>query len=144
MLVLYAKDIVDGDFISMPRTATALEAAKVMKERRHGYVVVAGSDGTPEGIVTEWDYVSRLVAEGRDPATTRLEEIMTTDLVKVDASEGLDNVAQLMSDRMIRRVLVVEKGKVLGIITARTMLGNLKQYVDRVSTQVARLQGPTF
>lgn len=143
-MVLYAKDILDSDFVKMPRTATALEAAKVMKERRHGYVIIAGSDGTPEGIVTEWDYVSRLVAEGRDPSTTKLEEMMTTELVEVDASEGIDNVAQLMSKSMIRRVLVVDKGKVIGVITARSMLGNLKEYVDKVSSQVARLQGPTF
>jgi IMP dehydrogenase len=101
-----------------------------------------GSDGRPEGIVTEWDYVSKLVAEEKDPSATKLEDIMSVDLVTVKADDGIDFVSQIMSKRGIRRVLVIEGGKVLGVITARTVLTRLKEYVDRVSSQIARLQTP--
>jgi IMP dehydrogenase len=67
---------------------------------------------------------------------------MSVNLVTVKAGEGLDEVAQLMAVKGIRRVLVVQDGKILGTITARTMLARLKDYIDRISTQIARLQVP--
>lgn len=141
-MVLVAKDIVEKDFLSMPRGTTALEAAKQMKSNRHGFVVVVTADRRPEGIVTEWDYLEKLVAEGKEPAKVKLEEIMSGNLVTVKADDGLDSVAQLMAEKGIRRVLVLQDGKVLGTITARTMLTRMKEYVDRVSSQIARLQAP--
>jgi CBS domain-containing protein len=141
-MVLLAKDIVEKDYLTLSRETSALDAAKDMASSRHGCVVVIGADGRPEGIVTEWDYLSKLVAEGRSPSTARLEEIMSTDLVSVEADDGIDSVSQMMSERGIRRVLVVQEGKILGIITSRTVLKRLKDYVDRVSSQIARLQMP--
>lgn len=141
-MVMKARDIVEKDFISLPKDTTAYDAAKSMKERGHGFVVVADANGKPEGMVTEWDFLSKLIAEGRDPARVRLGEIMTGNLVTVKAEEELDSVAQLMSMRGVRRVLVVQNGKVLGIITARTMLAKMKHYIDRISSQIARLQMP--
>jgi CBS domain-containing protein len=143
-MVLLAKDIVEKDYVTLSRTTTALDAAKQMVSSRHGCVIVVGADGRPEGIVTEWDCLSKLIAEGRSPSTTKVEEIMSTNLVSVKADDGIDYVAQMMSERGIRRVLVVQEGKVLGMITSRTVLKRLKDYVDRVSSQIARLQTPRF
>ncbi len=141
-MVLVAKDVVEKDFLSMRRGTTALEAAKQMKLNKHGFVIVVTAEGKPEGIVTEWDYLAKLVAEAKDPSKIKLEEIMTMNPVTVKADDGLDSVAQLMSEKGIRRVLVMQEGKVLGTITARTMLTRMKEYVDRVSSQIARLQAP--
>ena len=141
-MVLVAKDIVEKEFLSLSRETTALEAARQMKTKRHGYAIIASSSGSPEGIVTEWDYLSKIVAEGKDPARVRLEDIMTTDLVSVDANVGLDQVAQLMTQKGIRRVLVLKDRKVIGVITAAIMLSRLKEYVDKVSSTIARLQSP--
>ncbi len=143
-MVLVAKDIVEKDFLSLPRNTTALEAARQMKAKSHGFVIIAAEAGNPEGIVTEWDYLAKIVAEARDPAKVRLSEIMSGELVAVDADEGLDQVAQVMAQKGIRRVLVIKDHKVLGVITAKTMLSRLKEYVDRVSSQIARLQSPMF
>jgi CBS domain-containing protein len=141
-MVLVANDILEKDFVSVQRGSTALEAARLMKSSRHGFVVVAASDGTPEGIVTEWDYLSKLVAEGGDPSKVKLEEIMSGGLVTIRPDEGIDQVAQLMAERGIRRLLVVQKGKVIGVITARTVLARLKDYIDRISADIARIHVP--
>lgn len=141
-MVMKARDIVEKDFISLPKDVTAYDAAKSMNARRHGFAVVVDADGKPEGIVTEWDFLSKLISEGKDPAKVKLAELMTRNLVTVKADEELDSVAQFMSSRGVRRVLVVQNGKVLGVITARTMLARMKDYVDRVSAQIARLQMP--
>ena len=141
-MVLLAKDIVEKDFLTLPRGISALDAAKKMASSKHGCAIVVGADGRPEGIVTEWDYLSKLIAEERSPSATKLEDIMSTNLVSVKADDGIDFVSQMMSERGIRRVLVTQQGKVLGIITSRTVLTRLKDYVDRVSSQIARLQTP--
>ena len=143
-MVLYAKDIVEKGFLSLPSGTSVLEAARAMRERRHGFVIVVTADGKPEGIATEWDFVSRVVAEDRDPEAIRIEEIMTRNLVTIDAGAGIDAVAQLMVDRGTRRLLVVRDGKILGVIEAKTILARFKDYIDRLSAQIARTQVPMF
>ncbi len=144
-MVMVAKDIVEKDFLSLPSSMSALEAARQMKAKSHGFVIIASIGGDPEGIVTEWDFLAKIVAEAKDPARVKLGEIMTTgELVSVDANEGLDQVAQIMTQKGIRRVLVITDHKVLGVITAKTMLSRLKEYIDKVSSQIARLQSPMY
>jgi CBS domain-containing protein len=143
-MVMVAKDIVEKDFLSLPGSTNALKAAHEMKANSHGFVIIASPGGDPEGIVTEWDILAKIVAEKKDPEKTLLADIMSRDLVSVDANDGIDQVAQIMAQKGIRRVLVVKDHKVLGVITAKIMLSRLKEYVDRVSTQIARLQSPMF
>jgi CBS domain-containing protein len=143
-MVLVAKDIVEKEFLSLSRDTTALEAARQMKAKGHGFVIIASGGGVPEGIVTEWDFLAKIMAEGEDPAGVKLGDMMTSNLVSVDGNEGIDQVAQIMAQKGVRRVLVISDHKVLGVITAKTMLSRLKEYVDRVSTQIARLQSPMY
>jgi CBS domain-containing protein len=138
-MVLVAKDILEKDFLSMPEDTTLYQATQQMKTSRHGFVIATDNKGKPVGIVTEWDIVSKVVAEGKDPKKVRLEELMTRDLITVDPQDGIDEVSQFMATKGIRRVLVVADGKVLGVITARTVLARLKEYVNKVSSQIARL-----
>jgi malate dehydrogenase (oxaloacetate-decarboxylating) len=143
-MVLVAKDIVEKEFLTFPRDTSALEAAQQMKAKSHGFVIIESTRGAPEGIVTEWDYLAKIIAESRDPRKVKLGEIMTSNLVSVDANDGLDQVAQIMTQKGIRRVLVMKKDEILGVITAKTMLSRLKEYVDRISSQIARLQSPMY
>ena len=69
---------------------------------------------------------------------------MTTSIVSVNAGDGISQVAQVMTERGIRRVVVVDHGELLGVITAKTILASLKEYVDKVSSQISRLQAPWF
>ncbi len=143
-MVLSAKDIVEREFLTLGPETNALEAAKLLTQQRHGFVVVVSPGRTPEGIVTEWDYLSKITAQHKDPSTVTLKDIMSRDLVSVEATDGLEHVAQIMADRGIRRLLVVQNGKVIGVITAKTILERLREYVSKVSAQIARLQSPPF
>lgn len=141
-MVLYAKDIVETDFLSLPAGTDALSAARTMRDRRHGFAIVLDSSGKPAGLVTEWDFLAKILAEGKDPARVPLEAMMSRELVSVSPEDGIDRVAQIMTQRGVRRVLVVKGATVVGVITASTILKRLKEYVDRISTAVARFQGP--
>ncbi len=142
-MVLFAKDVVEPVFLSLPRDITALDAAKIMREKNQGFIVVS-AEGVPEGIVTEWDYISKVVSEGVDPAKVKLAQLMTAGLITVQGSDGLDVVARVMTEKGVRRVIVVQDGKVLGVITSRTILARLEDYVKAVSNTIARLQMPPF
>jgi len=137
-VVLYARDIMEGDILVVDSGITCGELARRMAEGRHGFAVVRTPDGRYAGIVTEWDMVSRLLARGLDPSSTKVDDIMTKEIVSVDAGEELSDLADFMSKKGIRRVLVTEKGEVVGVVTCRIVLANLKSYVDSVSRDLAR------
>jgi signal-transduction protein with cAMP-binding, CBS, and nucleotidyltransferase domain len=141
-MVLAAKDILEKEFLSLPGNKTLFEAAQQMKTNRRGFVIVMNNQGQPSGIVTEWDVLSKVVAEAKDPRSVKLEELMTKDLITIKPNMGIDELSLFMSTKGIRRVLVVQDGKVLGVITARTVLARLRDYVDGVSTQIARFNFP--
>jgi CBS domain-containing protein len=140
-MVLFAKDVAEPIFLSLPPETNALDAARSMKEKRQGYVIVV-SDNKPAGIVTEWDYLSKIVADGRDPSKVTLRELMSEGLISVSASDGIETIARIMTEKGVRRVLVLHEGKVIGVITSRTILARLDEYVDKVSVTIARLQAP--
>ncbi|HZY47453.1 MAG TPA: CBS domain-containing protein [Candidatus Bathyarchaeia archaeon] len=118
---LAAKDIAQKEFVTLSRDTSALDAARMMKSKGIQFVIVS-TPGSLEGIVTEWDYISKIVAEGKNPAKVRLADIMSSNLITVDANDPLDKVARLMTSKKIRRVLVLWETEVYGVITASSML----------------------
>jgi len=140
-VVLYARDIVQKDFLSVSEGTSVFEGAKAMKGTRHGFAII-GTPAEPRGVVTEWDIICKVVSEGRDPQKVTMGEIMTKDLVVMDANAPLSAVSQLMTEKGVRRLLVKEGNQVIGFITAKTMLARMNEYVDRISTQISRLQAP--
>ena len=140
-MVLYARDIVEKDFVSINGDSSVLQGAGLMKGTRHGFAVI-GSPDNPQGIVTEWDIVCKVVAEGKDPRMVKMGEIMSTELLSIDGGAGISAVSQLMTERGVRRLLVKDGPKVIGFITGKTMLARMNEYVDKVSAQISRLQTP--
>ena len=140
-MVLYARDIVEKDFLSISGTSSVLEGAKEMKNSRHGFAII-GTPQNPEGMVTEWDIISKVVSEGRDPRSVTMEEVMTRDILSIDASTPISAVSQIMTEKGVRRLLVKEGNQVVGFITSKTMLARMNDYVDKISAQISRLQTP--
>jgi len=141
-MVLYAKDIVEKDFLSLSATTSVREGARAMKNSRHGFAII-GTPAEPQGVVTEWDIIYKVVSEGRDPQKVTMGEIMTKDLVTMEASAPLSAVSQLMTEKGVRRLLVKDRNQVIGFITAKTMLARMNDYVDKISAQISRLQTPS-
>jgi CBS domain-containing protein len=140
-MVLYARDIVEKDFLSIAAESTVIQGAGLMKSSRHGFAVI-GSPENPQGIVTEWDIVCKVVAEGKDPHSVTMGEIMSKELLSIEAGTGIAAVSQLMTERGVRRLLVRDGPKIIGFITGKTMLARMNEYVDKVSSQISRLQAP--
>lgn len=102
--------------VSLPAGSPLQEAARCMKERDIGDVIVL-DNGTVCGVVTDRDIVVRAVAENRDPATTKLGDICSRDLVTLTPADSVEDAIELMRERAIRRVPIIENGAPVGIVS---------------------------
>jgi CBS domain-containing protein len=110
------KDLMTPNPTTVSTTTPVLEAARRMKERDIGNVIV--TDGNRVcGIVTDRDIVVRAVAEGCDPQTTTIGDICSKDLVTVSPDDDVEQAVTLMRERALRRLPVVENGKPVGIVS---------------------------
>ena len=110
--------------LSIRKDATVLEAAALMNEHRVGSVLVITDDHI-DGIFTERDVLRRVVGAGRDPATTRVQEVMTTELACCEPDTSVEEARTAMRNRRIRHLPVVDdQQKVRGIIS----IGDLNAY----------------
>lgn len=110
------QDVMTKDPITLSGDATAMEAAKEMREKDIGPVLVA-DDGNIRGIVTDRDIVLRVVAEGKDPSTTTLESICTAQLMTLEPDSPVGAAIAMMKEKAIRRVPVVKDGHAVGIVS---------------------------
>jgi CBS domain-containing protein len=122
------RDVMTRDPITLPPSASLVDAAKTMRESGIGDVVV-GDDDELIGIVTDRDIVVRGLAEGRDPHTTTLTDITSRELTTVSPDDTIDTAVRLIREHAIRRLPVVSSGRVVGIVT----LGDLALERDRGS-----------
>jgi CBS domain-containing protein len=110
--------------VSVGKDATALLAAQLMNEHRIGAVVVLDRQRLV-GMFTERDILRRIVAEQRDPAATRVEEVMTSEVVCCQLETSVEEARAVMMTRRIRHLPVVDdQGQMLGLIS----IGDLNAY----------------
>ena len=93
----------------------AAEAAKKMKEADAGMIPVM-NNGDLLGTVTDRDIAVRVVAEGKDPQSTSVGEIASRDVVTVEPDQELDEALQKMARHQVRRLPVVENGRLVGVV----------------------------
>ena len=127
--------------ITAPPHATVFEVAGLMLEHNVGAVMVI-QDGALAGIFTERDAVLRVIAQGRDAHTVRVDEVMTPDPVTVDPEATLGHAMLLMQERGFRHLPVLENGKPIGIVSARDALDpELEDFVCEERRREALRQG---
>jgi CBS domain-containing protein len=103
-----------------PRTVKAgdsvVEAAKLMRGEDAGLAPIVDGDRLV-GVVADRDIAIRVVAEGRDPQSTKVEEVASQNVVTIDPQQDLDEALRLMAQHQLRRLPVVEEdGKLVGIV----------------------------
>lgn len=113
---LKVSDIMTRDVITIEIGKTVREAVEIMNEKGIGCLVVT-KGGVPIGIVTERDVLKKIVVEGRDSQKTRIEEIMSSPLITGSPSMTLEDAAKLLILKRIKKLPIVEKGKLVGIVT---------------------------
>jgi CBS domain-containing protein len=102
--------------VALQAGTTLVEATRAMRDHDVGNVVVLKDDSVC-GIVTDRDVAIRAVAEGRDPAATVLAEICSQEVVTVAPQDSIERAVELMRERAVRRLPVVENGRPIGIVS---------------------------
>lgn len=139
-MVLLAKDIMDRNVLFAPAGLDARSAARQMVGARKGYIVLQDDAGRVAGIVTEWDFLEKVLAPGRDPGSVALREIGTSVVHACAPETPTDEVVATMAHHGIRRMMVRSGDRVVGIITSRTVLAHFREYVDRITAEIAGYQ----
>jgi CBS domain-containing protein len=110
------REVMTANPVVVPKDASILEAARLMRDRGIGDVIVIDGDEA-EGIVTDRDIVIRAVAEGSDPGRVRVEEVLSGELAVVAPDDPVERAIELMREKAIRRIPVVEAGKPVGVVS---------------------------
>ena len=118
-----------------PRTVapkdSVIEAAKLMKGEDSGFAPIV-EDGRLVAVVTDRDIVIKVLAEGRDPSTTTLEDVATSQLVTIDPDQELDEALRLMAAHSVWRLPVVEEdGRLVGIVASEDVARHAAEDVTR-------------
>ena len=114
--ILLVRDIMARNVKTVRTDDTVLEAVSKMNKFRIGSVVVT-NNGRPVGIVTERNIMERIVEPRLDPMMVRVKEIMSSPVITIESNAGLDEAVQVMVKKSIKKLPVIEGGKVTGILS---------------------------
>ena len=126
------KDIMTDRVIRVHPEECVAVAARQMATNHIGAMPVCGNDGRVLGVVTDRDLVVRCLAAGRSPEKTKVREVMTGFVVSVTPDTGIRAAASVMGHRQIRRLPVVEEGKLLGMISLSDLATREESAFDAV------------
>jgi CBS domain-containing protein len=110
------------DAVTVSPDATVVEIADLMDEESVGCVIVVDGAGAPLGIVTDRDLARRVIAAGRDADKTRARDVMSTEVLCMQRGEPLPAVIEKARSRAIRRLPVLDKGRVASVVSLDDML----------------------
>lgn len=136
------KDIVRPreELVTATPETSCQDLATLMNDRSVGSVVIEENDDV-RGIVTDRDICIKAVGSGRDPATTTAADVMNTTVYTCDADDGVFELCAAMREHGVRRMPIVEDGKLSGIITLDDLVMLLEDEMHDLS-EVIRAESP--
>ena len=130
------RDVMTNPVIRIRPEETVAVAARTLARYNIGSLPVCGGDGRLCGVVTDRDLVIRCLAAGRTPEATSVREVMTSHVVSVSGDMDTAEAASVMGRQQIRRVPVVENGRLCGLVS----LGDLATEGESASQAAGALQ----
>ena len=118
---LQVQNIMISNVMTVETNTLVMAAVKIMNQQGIGCLVVT-KNGSPVGIVTERDLLKRVLAESKNPEKTMVQEIMSRPLIVGKPDMEIGEVIELMFDRKIKKIPIVEDGKLLGLVTFTDLL----------------------
>ena len=120
------RNIMQTNVITIEHDKGALDAAKMLTEKKISFLVIQ-KDGFPVGVVTERDIVQKISFLDEKPSKFLLKDIMSSDFKWVGPEEEIENAIQKMLNNNIRRLLVLDDKKLIGVITLTDLAGFLRK-----------------
>jgi signal-transduction protein with cAMP-binding, CBS, and nucleotidyltransferase domain len=136
---MLVKDAMSSPVFTVDEKLTVDKAAGLMDKHELGCVIVTGKDEKPIGIITEKDLVTRVVAKNILPRKLGAKEVMSTPLMTISSEITLSEAARTMSRLNIRRLGVMYKGNLVGIISSKDILNVTPELIEIIS-ETARIE----
>jgi CBS domain-containing protein len=133
------RDIMNSPVISAPPQSTVEDVASRMKEHKIGSIIIMENE-KPLGIVTDWDIVSNAVTKDVKPSMLKASNVMQ-QLHTIEGEEGVTEAARMLRQHNIKRLGVVYKSKLVGIISASDVISVTPELVDVISEKASLLRG---
>ncbi len=113
---MQVRDIMTTDVNFVTTTTTITDIARIMKQKDIGSVPVLQNDKVV-GVITDRDIILRVVADNKDSKQVTAQEVMTADPVCIEENENVDTAAEMMAEYQIKRLPVLSKGSLVGILS---------------------------
>jgi CBS domain-containing protein len=139
---MLVKDVMSSPAITVTENASVNKTAQLMSEGRIGCIIVTEKDGKALGIITESDLVIRVLAKNLMPSKLTAKEVMSSPLITVEPDETLTETARRMSRLDVRRMGVVYRGDLVGIISSKDILAVTPELLDNMQEK-ARIERET-
>jgi len=133
---MIVKDIMKQNVHTIPPGFSVKKAAEAMSKRKIGSLVVV-SDVKLEGIITERDITSKVVSRGKNADHTKVKDIMTREVMFIEPDSDIDEAAQIMVDNQIKKLPVVYRNRLIGIVTAMDIVNAEPKITEQISSLVA-------
>jgi CBS domain-containing protein len=137
---MVVKDVMTSPVVTTEEQAPANKVAKLMLDNKVGCVIVTNNAGKPIGIITERDLVVRVLAKNLAPDSAPAKDVMTSPLVTVDPEAPINEAARMMSKRDIRRLGVLYKGNLVGIVSSKDILDVMPELIE-IMQERTRIEG---
>lgn len=137
---MLVKDVMSSPTITVDEKALVQKVAQLMEKYKVGGIIVTGKQGKPLGIITERDLVQRVLAKSNQQTKLTARQVMTAPLITVDPDETLSETARRMSQLKVRRLGVMYKGNLVGVVTSRDILAITPELLQIMQEQ-ASIQG---
>ena len=137
------KHLLDGKgrhIVSVVPDSTVLEAIILMADKAIGSLMVMDDDELL-GIVTERDYARKVIIKGRSSKSTRVSEIMTTDVFTTSSAKSVNDCMSLMTEKRIRHLPVLEDNRVIGMISigdlVQAIISDQKEEIEQLENYIS-------
>ena len=122
------RDIMEKNVITIEKDKTAQDAAKIIAEKDISFLVVM-NDGLPEGVLSESDFVRKIAVEGKKSGDVSISEIMSYKFRSVGPTTTIEDAIQKMLNNNIRRLLILDNEKLVGVITQTDLASYLRDQI---------------
>lgn len=126
---LTVSDVMSKNPITASYSSTIIDIARIMRDHNIGSVIILDDYGKPVGIVTERDIVVKVLASGLD-VNNGVSKVMSKPLITVNPSTRIVDAAKIMVKRNIRRLIVMDGDKMVGIVTEKDILKVAPEIID--------------
>jgi CBS domain-containing protein len=139
---MLVKDAMSSPVVTLDEDETSNRVARLMDENDLGCVIVTNKAGKPLGIITERDLVKRVLSKNLKPDAVKSKDIMTSPLVTIEPDATISDAARRMSRLDIRRLAVLYKGNLVGVISSKDILGVMPELIEIIQERT-RIESAT-